>query len=148
MQTKFTKTILFSLLIVAAGLSFTGATKKYKYHNMKLPQVSIVAPGELFSTYQFTEEENRLVRAAVKGDESLFLEIEKCHMEEYWPEPLKDFNWRIAHGDVIKKFVAYKLCALEGDRCLLVIPLVKNKKVKEVEFTRDIYIVIRTTAIK
>lgn len=92
MQTKFTKSILFSLLIVAAGLSFTGATKKYKYHSMKLPQVSIVAPGELFSTYQFTEEENQLVKAAVKGDESLFLEIEKCHMEEYWPEPLKDLT--------------------------------------------------------
>lgn len=148
MSQKISKFIAVTLLLFAVGHTFTGASKKYRYHGMKLKQVSIVAPGELFSTYTFTEGEDKMVKAAVKGDESLFEEIVKFHVEDNWPEPLNDFNWRISNGETLKQLVAYKLCDLEADRCVIVVPMEKNKKVKDIVFTRDLYFVIRRTGIK
>ena len=137
--------LIVAVSMIAIGI---GASKKYRFHGIKLQKVEIIAPGELFSTYTFTEGENALVKEAVHNDEALFSEIEKGHLEDAWPDPMNDFNWRIGHPDVIRRLVGYKLCNLEGDRCLLVIPMQKNKHVTQVALVQDIYFVIRKTGIK
>jgi len=141
------KLTLFSAVLLAVLFVSVGASKKYKFHGIALAKVTLVDPGELYSTYEFSVEEENAIKKAVNNDQALFDEIATYHLEENWPEPLKDFNWRIANGEKMKMFVAYKLCDLPGDRCVLVIPLKKNKKNKDVKFTRDIYFVMKKVAV-
>lgn len=141
-------TLPMIFLLLASWVLTTGAVQKYKFHGIKLKQVTITTPGDLYSTYEFSEADRNAIKVAVREDQSIVDDIGKYHVEENWPEPLNDFNWRIAHGDDIIKLHAYRICFLTESRVLLVVPYSKNKGNKAISFTRDIYFVMNSSAVK
>lgn len=134
-----------SILIV---ILCTAAIASYKFRGIKVEKVEIIAPGQLYANYEFSAEELNTISVAVDGDKELLDEIDAYHVEQGWPDPLGDFSWRIDHGSVISQFEAYKICEISEGKCLLVVPLEKNRKLTEVVLMRDIYFVMKTDAVK
>ena len=143
------KTLFQTASLVLICLMFcSGTAMQYKFRGIKVDKVEIIIPGQLYSNYIFSRQELNTISTAINGDAELLDEIDAYHVEQSWPDPLSDFNWRIGHGSVISQFTAFRICEISEGKCLLVIPMEKNEKVNEVQLTRDIYFVMKTSAVK
>ena len=137
-------------LLVFGFFAFTGNTafaqKKYKAMGVKCQSVTITDPGELYSTYEFSEEEAAEIK--LKLGDKLYKDIIAKYNESAWPEKLGDFDTRIENEDKTKKYKVFLLHAFDGKN-VLVVPAKLNKGMGEgYTSSSDFYIVIGDEGLK
>lgn len=109
---------------------------------------TIVDPGSLFSTYDFTEDIGMLKPAAkLQGAGKILTDITIYSQESSWPEGLNNLDSRLANREEFFKYTVYKIVAT-ADYCVLVVPAAENRNL-DAKFkpTRDIYFVMETVGV-
>jgi hypothetical protein len=109
---------------------------------------TIVDPGSLFSTYDFTEDIGMLKPAAnLQGAGKILTDITTYSQEGKWPEGLNSLDSRLENREEFFKYTVYKIVAT-ADYCILVVPAAENKNL-DTKFkpTRDIYFVMETVGV-
>lgn len=119
---------MFALLLILFLPQALQAQKKYKTHGMKCRRMEIVDPGELYSTYEITaEDEETLTQNEGVREDLMQVIIDNCtENAASWPEGMRTLDSRIDNPDVLKKYVAFEVAEF-GDRHVLVIPAKYNK---------------------
>lgn len=114
------------------------------YHaQVKKVPATIVNPGSLYSTYDFTEDVGHL-KPAIKlfGGASILTDITTYSQQGSWPSAMKELDSRLSHKEDIKKYKVYKIAATT-DYCVLVVPAAENKHMDaSMRPTRDIYFIM------
>lgn len=111
-------------------------------------KATIVDPGSLFSTYDFTEDIGMLKPAAkLQGAGKILTDITTYSQENKWPEGLNSLDSRLENRDEFFKYTVYKIVAT-ADYCILVAPATENKNL-DAKFkpTRDIYFVMESIGV-
>lgn len=143
------KIAVFSLLAVFTfGILQAQAPAKYKKGKVKCTRAWITDPGELYSTYEFSEEELSLLKSGNKKiTNALVDDIVENHLEEAWPGNLQNLDNRIDNPDILMAYVVYKVAKVD-DKYILVIPAAYNKDRESGWIpAHDIYFVIGETGV-
>ena len=109
---------------------------------------SIVNPGSLISTYDFTEDNSGL-RSLIQseGAGKLMNDILRYSQEDQWPEGLKSLDSRLDNREQFFDFTVYKLAA-NGDYTILVMPASENQTIDELfKPVRDIYFIFESSGV-
>lgn len=109
---------------------------------------TIVDPGSLFSTYDFTEDIGMLKPAAkLQGAGKILTDITTYSQEDKWPEGLNNLDSRLENREEFFKYTVYKIVST-ADYCVLVVPAAENKNL-DAKFkpTRDIYFIMETIGV-
>lgn len=106
-------------------------------------KATILDPGSLYSTYDFTEDVGMLKAAAkLQGAGKILTDITTYSQESKWPEGLNNLDSRLENKDEFFKYTVYKIAAT-SDYCILLVPAAENKNVNaKFRPTRDIYFVM------
>lgn len=132
----------FNLLMLLFLLPITLSAQVVKVN------ATIVDPGSLFSTYDFTEDIGMLKPAAkLQGAGKILTDITTYSQEAKWPEGLNNLDSRLENREEFFKYTVYKIVAT-ADYCILVVPAAENKNL-DTKFkpTRDIYFVMETVGV-
>jgi hypothetical protein len=132
----------FNLLMLLFLLPITLSAQVVKVN------ATIVDPGSLFSTYDFTEDIGMLKPAAkLQGAGKILTDITTYSQEDKWPEGLNNLDSRLENREEFFKYTVYKIVAT-ADYCILVVPAAENKNL-DAKFkpTRDIYFVMETIGV-
>lgn len=132
----------FNLLMLLFLLPITLSAQVLKVN------ATIVDPGSLFSTYDFTEDIGMLKPAAkLQGAGKILTDITNYSQEGKWPEGLNNLDSRLENREEFFKYTVYKIVAT-ADYCILVVPAAENKNL-DTKFkpTRDIYFVMETVGV-
>ena len=132
----------FNLLMLLFLLPITLSAQVLKVN------ATIVDPGSLFSTYDFTEDIGMLKPAAkLQGAGKILTDITIYSQESSWPEGLNNLDSRLANREEFFKYTVYKIVAT-ADYCILVVPAAENRNL-DAKFkpTRDIYFVMETVGV-
>jgi hypothetical protein len=132
----------FNLLMLLFLLPITFSAQVVKVN------ATIVDPGSLFSTYDFTEDIGMLKPAAkLQGAGKILTDITNYSQEGKWPEGLNNLDSRLENREEFFKYTVYKIVAT-ADYCILVVPAAENKNL-DTKFkpTRDIYFVMETVGV-
>jgi len=132
----------FNLLMLLFLLPITLSAQVVKVN------ATIVDPGSLFSTYDFTEDIGMLKPAAkLQGAGKILTDITIYSQESSWPAGLNSLDSRLENSEEILKYTVYKIVAT-ADYCVLVVPAAENRNL-DVKFkpTRDIYFVMETVGV-
>lgn len=132
----------FNLLMLLFLLPITLSAQVVKVN------ATIVDPGSLFSTYDFTEDIGMLKPAAkLQGAGKILTDITTYSQEAKWPEGLNNLDSRLENREEFFKYTVYKIVAT-ADYCILVVPAAENKNL-DAKFkpTRDIYFVMETVGV-
>lgn len=132
----------FNLLLLLFLLPITLSAQVVKVN------ATIVDPGSLFSTYDFTEDIGMLKPAAkLQGAGKILTDITTYSQEAKWPEGLNNLDSRLENREEFFKYTVYKIVAT-ADYCILVVPAAENKNL-DTKFkpTRDIYFVMETVGV-
>ncbi len=143
-----TQRILLSLLLIfLASSEFSYAQKSYKWMEKKCLKVTIVDAGQLYSTYEVSEEEKKLLREKVKLNEQQIETLLKNCKESSWEGGMKDLDSRTNNNDIIQKFKAYKVAEFDNEY-LLVIPTMLNQGLpKSFSQSKDIFLIIGKSGV-
>lgn len=124
------------LLLIAATPAFA---------QFKGKKAKIVAPGDLYSTYNLSKAEEETIARQV-GAEGLS-QIKAACREEKWPESISEFSSRQRHKEQIKKYKVFKIASF-SDKLILWVPTAKNKKMEEgMRPERDFFIIIKKSGV-
>lgn len=136
---------LFCLLIglIAFSNLKCASTKNYK----SFPAAKITMPGEIYSTYEMSEDEKARVRIAAQKAGMDPEYVFKRALETGWQEPLSDFNYRIENPDKIQALNVRIFADLDEERYMLIVPYQENKK-NTMNITEDIFLIYRKVAVK
>ena len=132
----------FNLLMLLFLLPITLSAQVVKVN------ATIVDPGSLFSTYDFTEDIGMLKPAAkLQGAGKILTDITTYSQEGKWPEGLNSLDSRLENREEFFKYTVYKIVST-ADYCVLVVPAAENKNL-DAKFkpTRDIYFVMETVGV-
>jgi hypothetical protein len=132
----------FNLLMLLFLLPITLSAQVLKVN------ATIVDPGSLFSTYDFTEDIGMLKPAAkLQGAGKILTDITIYSQESSWPEGLNNLDSRLANREEFFKYTVYKIVAT-ADYCILVVPAAENRNL-DAKFkpTRDIYFIMETVGV-
>ena len=132
----------FNLLMLLFLLPITVSAQVVKVN------ATIVDPGSLFSTYDFTEDIGMLKPAAkLQGAGKILTDITIYSQESSWPEGLNNLDSRLANREEFFKYTVYKIVAT-ADYCILVVPAAENRNL-DAKFkpTRDIYFIMETVGV-
>lgn len=141
---------LAGILILAIGfISLSSgsvlAQKKYKLMGKKYKAVKITDPGELYSTYDFEDEEASELKKTLGA--ALFENINANHTETTWPEKFGDFDTRIDNEEKTKAYKVFLVAEL-GEKNILVVPAKYNKGMGDgYTSSKDFYIVIGNSGL-
>lgn len=109
---------------------------------------TIVDPGSLFSTYDFTEDIGTLKAATkLQGAGKILTDITIYSQEGTWPEGLNSLDSRLENREEFFNYKVYKIVST-ADYCILIVPAAENKNL-DAKFrpTRDIYFVMETVGV-
>jgi hypothetical protein len=132
----------FKLLMLLFLLPITLSAQVVKVN------ATIVDPGSLFSTYDFTEDIGMLKPAAkLQGAGKILTDITTYSQEGNWPEALNSLDSRLENRDEFFKYTVYKIVST-ADYCILLVPAAENKNL-DAKFkpTRDIYFIMETIGV-
>jgi hypothetical protein len=132
----------FNLLVLLFLLPITVSAQVVKVN------ATIVDPGSLFSTYDFTEDIGMLKPAAkLQGAGKILTDITIYSQESSWPEGLNNLDSRLANREEFFKYTVYKIVAT-ADYCILVVPAAENRNL-DAKFkpNRDIYLIMETVGV-
>jgi hypothetical protein len=132
----------FNLLMLLFLLPITLSAQVLKVN------ATIVDPGSLFSTYDFTEDIGMLKPAAkLQGAGKILTDITIYSQESSWPEGLNSLDSRLANREEFFKYTVYKIVST-ADYCILVVPAAENRNL-DAKFkpTRDIYFIMETVGV-
>jgi hypothetical protein len=132
----------FNLLMLLFLLPITLSAQVLKVN------ATIVDPGSLFSTYDFTEDIGMLKPAAkLQGAGKILTDITIYSQESSWPEGLNNLDSRLANREEFFKYTVYKIVST-ADYCILVVPAAENRNL-DAKFkpTRDIYFIMETVGV-
>ncbi len=132
----------FKLLMLLFLLPITLSAQVVKVN------ATIVDPGSLFSTYDFTEDIGMLKPAAkLQGAGKILTDITTYSQEDKWPEGLNNLDSRLENREEFFKYTVYKIVST-ADYCVLVVPAAENKNL-DAKFkpTRDIYFIMETIGV-
>ncbi len=112
-------------------------------------KATILDPGSLYSTYDFTDDVGMLkVAAKLQGANSLVSDITTYSQEGKWPEGLNNLDSRLENRDEFFKYKVYKIVST-GDYCILLVPASENKGMSaKFRPTRDIYFVMEGIGVE
>jgi hypothetical protein len=134
--------ILFFILPNAAS-----AQKKYKTFGRKCVAMTLADPGEMYSTYKFSEEEGEKLTAAGMP-ETMMSDISDHYNEGSWPSAMNNLDSRLENTETIRMYKVFKVTEWDG-KCLLVIPAKPNTKMPEgFKPVQDFYMVINVGGVK
>lgn len=144
------KSILFLPLILLFVFGTAGnlsAQKKFKACGKKCKAVRISDPGEIYSTYEFSsEEEDQIMKIT---SEACLSKVLDAHTEDTWPSKMQELDDRIANEDKTKMYKVFLLCEFGDGKNVLVVPAKLNKKMPEGYAPEaDFYIVIGDSGIE
>jgi len=126
-------------------LNFLLAFAAFAYAQKGKP-VKIIDPGELYSTYEFTEDEKAELKKQVK--EAEYDKILNHYTEKKWPAGIDDLNERTDNPDKIKQYKVWIIATLQ-DKYVLKIPSAKNKHMPdEMVDDFDFYFVIGKSGVE
>ncbi len=111
-------------------------------------KATIVDPGSLFSTYDFTEDIGMLKPAAkLQGAGKILTDISTYSQESKWPEGLNNLDSRLENREEFFKYTVYKIVST-ADYCVLVVPAAENKNL-DAKFkpAKDIYFIMETVGV-
>jgi hypothetical protein len=132
----------FNLLMLLFLLPITLSAQVLKVN------ATIVDPGSLFSTYDFTEDIGMLKPAAkLQGAGKILTDITIYSQESSWPEGLNNLDSRLANREEFFKYTVYKIVST-ADYCILVVPAAENRNL-DAKFkpNRDIYFIMETVGV-
>jgi hypothetical protein len=142
---------LFLLLMAILQLPLlVQAQKKYKTHGHKCPRVAITDPGELYSTYEFTtEDEETLKLNEGLGEDLTQLVLDGSReSSEAWPEGMRTLDSRIDNPEILKQYKAFEVAEL-GEMLVVVIPAKFNANMpKGFAPSEDFYLLISNKGIE
>lgn len=123
------------------------AQKKYKTFGRKCAAVSITDPGEMYSTYELSsEEQGDILKSGVSED--LMGDILGYDNEGSWPEAMTNLDSRLENAAVIMKYKAFKVATWDS-KCVLVIPAKYNANMPQgFAPDHDFYMIINKIGIK
>jgi len=143
------KIFLHALLLLLCVLSSCKSDYYVLTDGTKCKQVKIIDPGELYSTYCLAKsprDQQTLLSLGIS--DSQLLEICNYSLETSYPIVLTQLEQREKLWDQMKKYNAY-LVGNFSDKCLLVIPASRNKKIpKYLIPERDIYFIMGEAGVK
>ena len=135
--------ICFAIALTAVLNFKCASTNNYS----KLRAVTIVMPGEVYSTYNMDESEKaKVTEAANKSKTSPDYVFSKAQ-ETGWPKPLNDFSYRIDNPKEIEALKVRIFADMGEDKYLLIVPAKENKG-SALNITEDIFMVYRKVAVK
>ena len=106
-------------------------------------KATILDPGSLYSTYDFTEDIGMLKAAAkLQGAGKILSDITTYSQESNCPEGLNNLDSRLNNREEFFKYTVYKIVAT-ADFCILVVPAAENKNLSSnFRPKRDIYFIM------
>ena len=129
--------LLLVCLIWVFSISALFAQKRVK--------VSIIDPGQLYSTYEFSEGELEATSLPAKIQKDIIT----YGVESNWPESIQGLGFRTDNPEKMKKYKVYKIAEINENRCILVVPAKENKKMpKGMKPSRDIYFIMGLDGIE
>ncbi|HXH20355.1 MAG TPA: hypothetical protein VNJ07_14865 [Chitinophagales bacterium] len=100
----------------------------------------ILDAGELYSTYEFSEDEKEAIKKQVKPAE--FEKIMSYHTEDNWPDGIDNLDERLDLAEKMQEYNVVIIASLEDIYVLRVTPS-KNKHMPDAMMTsHDFYFVI------
>lgn len=97
----------------------------FKFDGKKAPQVLITDLGEMYSTYNLSENEKTEIRNQVSS-EALLDEIMRYSKEVMWPEAVNTLDERLKVRTTMMKYNFYKVASF-GTKTIVSVPKEKNK---------------------
>lgn len=115
------------------------------FAQFKGKKAKIVAPGDLYSTYNLSKDEEKSISAQVGADG--LSSIKAACREENWPNSISEFTDRQSNKQKIKQYKVFIVASI-GDKYILWVPEAKNKKMEEgMRPNRDFFIIIKKTGV-
>lgn len=141
--TLFTLLTLFSFTFLQAQ-----APSKFKKGKVKCARVWITDPGELYSTYQISENEISLIKSTNKKiTGGLIDDIIADHLETAWPSSLQILSNRVDNPDIVMSYATYKISKFD-DKYIIIIPASLNKGMENGwSPQKDVYFVIGESGV-
>jgi len=132
----FISICFLTISIASCSLFKGGGNKQYK-------QVTIIDPGEIYSTFGLGEDDEARKAILLNGVSfEKFQDIVAYSEEGSWPPDMKELDSRLDKRDLIMKYKV-RLVTTFNDKCILVVPSSENKHMPaEMKMKRDFYIII------
>lgn len=136
------------LIIIILIITSTSCSILRTNINSTYKSVIINEPGEIYSTYGLTDNENAKQKILENGiSKELLIDICKYSEEHNWPLTLKTLDGRLRNRESIINYKA-RLVTSFDNICIISIPYNENKKApKGMILKRDFYIIIDCDAI-
>lgn len=103
----------------------SSCSSAFKFDGKKAPQVVITDLGEMYSTYNLSENEKTEIRNQISS-EALLDEIMRYSKETMWPEAVNTLDERLKVRTTMLKYNFYKVASF-GSKTIVSVPKEKNK---------------------
>ena len=118
------KTVQHAFLFLVLVSTITACSKSFMIDGKKARQVAVTDLGEMYSTYNMSDAEQREV-AAQLNNKALLDEIIRYSKETTWPDGVNTLDDRLNSRTTMAKYNFYKVATF-GARTIVSIPKEKN----------------------
>lgn len=119
------KHIKYLSLVISLFIFITSCSSAFKFDGKKVPQVIITDLGEMYSTYNLSENEKTEIRNQISS-EALLNEMMRYSKETMWPEAVNSLDERLKVRTTMMKYNFYKVASF-GNKTIVSVPKEKNK---------------------
>lgn len=119
------KHIKYLSLVISLFIFITSCSSAFKFDGKKVPQVMITDLGEMYSTYNLSENEKTEIRNQISS-EALLNEMMRYSKETMWPEAVNSLDERLKVRTTMMKYNFYKVASF-GNKTIVSVPKEKNK---------------------
>jgi hypothetical protein len=118
------KTVQQALLFLLLVSTITACSKSFMIDGKKARQVAVTDLGEMYSTYNMSDAEQREVTAQL-NNKALLDEIIRYSKETTWPDGVNTLDDRLNNRSTMAKYNFYKVATF-GNRTIVSVPKDKN----------------------